>query len=321
MEVIKPSKAALPIAFPYSHEETLPGSLRADYAVCHQIMLAASKNYSAATRLLPRDKVPYVTALYAVMRVGDDRVDVDHNGFESARTAIEDWQHSYWETFETGYSPYPVLRAYLHTAKVFSISPMLLQNYFRAMLDDLTIIRFPTFADLMRYMEGSAIPVGRAMTHILGVKTRHLTDAYPAADALSVAMQLSNFWRDIGEDWERGRVYIPQEDLARFNYTEADLASQHINADLIDLLEFEFQRTEHYYEQARAGVSLLGSGQLGVMSALEFYHAILPGIRRNGYDVFTRRAETSRQQKIKLIIEAWRQTQQAKSRFSYEGSY
>jgi phytoene synthase len=289
-----------------------PGELIADYAACRRIMLAASKNYSAATRLLPPTKIPHVTALYAVMRVGDDRVDVDYNGFGSARAAITDWQNSYWRAFETGTSPHPVLRAYRHTAQTFNIAPKLLQSYFRAMFEDLTPIRFATFADLMHYMEGSAIPVGRAMTHILGVKTRHISDAYPAADALSVAMQLSNFWRDIGEDWERGRIYIPQEDMERFHYSEDDLAAHRINRNLINLLEFEFQRTETYYEQARAGVGLLASGQLGVMSSLEFYHAILPGIRHNGYNIFTRRAETTRQQKIGLIVQAWWQTRQVK---------
>lgn len=315
MELIKSPQAALSMP---GLRHQLPDHLSADYDVCHQIMLAASKNYSSATRLLPADKVPHVTALYAVMRVGDDRVDVDHYGFESAHAAIEDWKNSYWHAFETGDSPHPVLRAYLHTARMFNISPMLLQTYFRAMFEDLTTNRFPTFADLMRYMEGSAIPVGRIMTHILGVKTVHIADAYPAADALSIAMQLSNFWRDIGEDWERGRVYIPQEDLKWFNYRESDLAAQRINAHLIDLLEFEFQRTEHYYEQARSGVALLASGQLSVMSALEFYHAILPGIRRNGYNVFTQRAETSKRQKIGLMMRAWWQTRQTRSTFEYE---
>jgi phytoene synthase len=319
MELTK-TQASFALSIPNLRDE-LPRARIADYAVCRQIMLAASKNYSSATRLLPPAKIPHVTALYAVMRVGDDRVDVDHHGFDSARAAIADWQNNYWRAFETGDSPHPVLRAYLHTAQVYNISPILLQSYFRAMFEDLTTIRFATFADLMRYMEGSAIPVGRAMTHILGVKTRHITDAYPAADALSAAMQLSNFWRDIGEDWERSRVYIPQEDLARFNYTENDLAAHHIDDHLIDLLEFEFQRTETYYEQARAGVRLLASGQLGVMSALEFYHAILPGIRRNHYDMFTKRAATSRRQKIELICRAWWQIRQAKSAFVAEGNY
>ncbi|NDJ78021.1 MAG: phytoene/squalene synthase family protein [Chloroflexi bacterium] len=287
----------------------LPGlgqiELANDYAICQQIMQAASKNYSFASRVLPLDRAHHVTALYAVMRVGDDRVDVDHGAFESPLAAIEDWRDSYWRAFETGDSPYPVLRAYLHTADTFDIPPELLTSYFRAMIEDLTITRFPTFDDLLHYMDGSAITVGRVMTHILGTTTPRISDAYPAADALSIAMQLSNFWRDIGEDWERGRVYIPLEDLEHFGISEDDIAAQRITQPLIDVLEFEIARTERYYDQAREGVPLLASGRLAVQSALDLYHAILPAIRRNGYDVFTQRAGTSRMRKMALLARSW----------------
>lgn len=303
---------------PYTPSAPIPGltypvspDLAADYRHCHAIMRSASKNYSAASCFLPRDKVQHVAALYAVMRVGDDRVDVAHDGFSSPQAAIEDWRNSYWRAFETGDSPHPVLRAYLHTARQFNISPDLLAPYFRAMLEDLSITRFPTFADLMHYMEGSAIPVGRVMTHILGTTIHHIPDIYPSADALSIAMQLSNFWRDIGEDWRRGRIYIPQEDMERFGYTEADLAAGRINSRLIELLEFEFARTEQYYIQARQGIAHLASGRLGVISALAFYRAILPGIRRNGYDVFSRRAGASTARKLALLARSWWQVREA----------
>lgn len=295
---------ALPLA-PLLVEAEIPPHLQPDYAACHQIMRAASKNYSFAARLLPPRSVPHVAALYAVMRIGDDRVDVTSGRFPSPLAAIEDWRDSYWRAFDTGDSHEPVLRAYVHTARQFHIAPDLLNSYFRAMIDDLTITRFPTFADLMHYMEGSAIPVGRAMTHILGTRTAHIADAYPAADALSIAMQLSNFWRDIGEDLQRGRVYIPGEDLQRFGLSEQDIAAGVRDTRMIRLLEFQFARTEVYYAQARAGVSLLASGRVGVMSALELYRAILPSIRRNEYDVYCRRAGTSKLRKIGLVGRAW----------------
>lgn len=292
------------LPFP-SLESAVPYGLVADYAHCHAILQAASKNYSAATRLLPRDKAHHVAALYAVMRVGDDLVDVDHAGYASPRAAIEHWHESYWRAFQFGDSPDPVLRAYIHTAQQCDIPAELLQPYFRAMIDDLTVTRFATFDDLMHYMDGSAVPVGRVMTHILGTTTGQPSNAYPAADALAVAMQLSNFWRDIGEDWARGRIYIPQEDLARFNYTEHDIALGNIDLRLVELLEYEFARTEQYYQVAQRGVQQLVSGRLGVMAALKFYRAILSGIRANCYDVFTQRAGASKLQKMGLVVQAW----------------
>jgi phytoene synthase len=277
-----------------------------DYDVCRQIMRAASKNYSSASNYLPEDKLPHVEALYALMRVGDDRVDVTHDGFRSAIEAIEDWERQYWKAFESGDSPHPVLRAYLDTSLKFGIPNETMAAYFRAMREDLTITRFLTFADLLHYMDGSAIPVGRAMTFILGVNPPHtLEKTLHGADCLSIAMQLSNFWRDIGEDWRLGRVYLPLEDMQYFRYSEEDLAAQRINTSLIHLLEFEFERTETYYQTARQSVPMLASGQVAVMSALEIYRAILQDIRNNRYNVFTRRAGTGRLKKLSLVARAF----------------
>jgi phytoene synthase len=277
-----------------------------DYAFCRQIMREASKNYSTASNFLPPDKLHHVEALYALMRVGDDRVDVSFHGFESPLAAIDDWERSYWHVFETGDSPDPVMRAYLNTAVEYGIPGETMTAYFRAMKDDLRITRFATFEDLMYYMEGSAIPVGRAMTYILGTRPPYtMQDALAGADSLSIAMQLSNFWRDIGQDFESiGRIYLPQEDMQRFDYTETDVAARRINTNFIKLLEFQFERAERYYTHARDSVKMLASGQWGVMSGLEIYRAILFSIRRNKYDVFTRRAGTSPVQKLGLVAKA-----------------
>ena len=278
-----------------------------DYAYCRQVMWAASKNYSFASRFLPADKLHHVEALYALMRVGDDRVDVSHRGFESPLVAIEDWERTYWRAFDSGDSLHPVMRAYLNTAVECGVPRETMTPYFRAMQDDLTITRFPTFDDLMYYMEGSAIPVGRAMTHILGTRVPYtIGDALAGADSLSVAMQLSNFWRDIGQDLEViGRIYLPQEDMERFQVTEGDFVARRITNHLVDLLEFEFERTERYYVTARDSVKMLAAGRWGVMSGLEIYRAILFSIRRNGYDVFSRRAGANDLRKLGLVAKAW----------------
>lgn len=277
-----------------------------DYQYCRQIMHRASKNYSFASHLLPQDKLEHVEALYAFLRVGDDRVDVSHTGFISPQEAIEDWQRAYWNAFHNCYSDDPVLRAYLNTASAYKIPPELMTAYFRAMRADLTITRFATFADLMEYVEGSAMVVGRAMTHIMGIRPA-LTYAQvtPYADALSVAMQLSNFWRDIAYDWSIGRVYIPQEDLERFGVCETDLAEGRVTRQFRQLMEFEIQRTESYYQKARLGIPMLASGQWGVMSALEIYRSILTSIRHMQYDVFSRRAGAGVPGKLALVTRAW----------------
>lgn len=278
-----------------------------DYAECRRVMLQASKNYSFASHLLPASVLRHVEALYALLRVGDDRVDVSHHGFESPRAAIDDWESGYWRAFEQGGSDHPVLRAYLDTALACQIPADVMAPYFREMREDLTVTRFPTFARLQRYMEGSALPVGRAMTYILGVAEPHtVAGTLPYADSLATAMQLSNFWRDVGYDYGIGRVYLPGEDLDRFGVTEDDLGAGRITRGFIALIEYEMARAEGYYRHAEEGVLRLATGRLGVMTALEVYRAIHASIRRNRYDVFNHRATTTRAQKAALALRAQR---------------
>jgi phytoene synthase len=279
-----------------------------DYELCREIMRKASGNYSSASRLLPARKRRHVDALYAFMRVGDDRVDGAPAGFESARVAIDAWESVYNRAFAQSGSDHPVMRAYLCTCLECGIPADTMSAYFRAMREDLTVARYPTFSDLMHYMEGSAIPVGRAMTRILGVRpSEDATKVAAGADSLAVAMQLSNFCRDVGQDWSLGRVYLPLEDLRRFGYSEGDLAAGRVSRQFIELMEFQFARIEGFYREAEPAVAALAGGRWGVMAGLEIYRGILAAIRRNGFDVFRCRAAPGRWRKAGLALKAlWR---------------
>jgi phytoene synthase len=268
-------------------------------------MFGASKNYAFASRLLPGGIIEDVEALYALMRVGDDRVDVAHGGFDSALAGIDDWEDTYRRAFETGASDHPVMRAYLNTALKHGIPAEVMYPYFRSMREDLTVTRFPTYADLLHYMEGSALPVGRAMIYMVGVRPPHtVEEALPYADSLSLAMQLSNFWRDVGQDYRIGRIYIPLDDMALFGVTEDDIAAGRVTDNFIRLMEFEMERAETHYRHARVAVPWLKRGRWGVMAGLEIYRAIHASIRRNGYDVFTKRATTTKAQKVGIALRA-----------------
>ncbi|MGF1503758.1 MAG: phytoene/squalene synthase family protein [Anaerolineae bacterium] len=305
---VKEKVAALAYMTPVESPEK-GTSLWDDYAECRRIMRAASKNYSFASNVLPPDKLHHVEALYALMRVGDDRVDVSYAGFPSKWSAIDDWEQTYWRAFEQGTSHAPVLRAYLTTALTCGIPKEVMATYFRAMKEDITITRFETFEDLIHYMDGSAIPVGRAMMYILGVRRQwSFEDALPHADSLSIAMQLSNFWRDVGYDYRIGRIYLPLEDMANFGVSEDDIAQGSISTAFIDLLEYQIERTETYYAHAFEGVRMLASGRWAVMSGLEIYRAILLSIRENEYDVFSKKSGATTAQMIGLVIKSWLNT-------------
>jgi len=295
---------------PLSHKIQLsPGIASSrDYAYCRSVMHKASQRYSFASKFLPWWKRRHVEALYAFLRVGDDRVDVSYSGFSSPEAAIDDWETLYHSAFERGDSAHPVMRAFLDTAIRFGIQKSVMAAYFRAMRDDLWITRFATLDDLLRYIEGSAIPVGRAMTHILGVRSPFtLEDALPFADRLSIGMQLSNFLRDIDEDYKLGRIYLPLEDLDRFSVAENDIARRKVTPHFVELMEFEIDRTVNFYAGAIPGVRMLASGRWGVMSGLLIYRAILDDIRRANYDIFQRKADISTFDKIRLVgISFWR---------------
>jgi len=280
--------------------------VNSDYQVCRQIMAKASKNYSFASFFLPNEILPHVEALYAFLRVGDDRVDVSYQEFDSPDKALENWENLYWKVFETGSSPHPVIRAYYQTAMRYNIPADLMAPYFKSMWSDLKVNHYSTFRDLMVYMEGSALPVGRAMTYILGIKKPFgLEETLAGADNLSIAMQLSNFWRDIGEDYFiRNRIYIPLEDLESFKYSLSDIQNKNINQNFINLLEFEFSRTEKYYQAARQAIRMLDRGTWGVYCGLEIYRDIIRSIRTNKYDVYHQRAGANLIRKVLLVLKS-----------------
>jgi phytoene synthase len=161
---------------------------------------------------------------------------------------------------------------------------------------DTRVFRYPTFSDLETYTFGSAAVVGLMMCRVVGVVDER---ADRHAEALGVAMQLSNFLRDVGEDWRRGRVYLPIEDLARFAYSERDLASGVVDERFVALMRFEIDRARGLYGVADEGMKYIPRGRrFPVVVARELYAAILDRIEAQNYDVFRRRAQVSRPAKL-----------------------
>jgi phytoene synthase len=165
---------------------------------------------------------------------------------------------------------------------------------------DLRRSRYDTFEELELYCYRVAGTVGLMSTTIMGVDAqlesapwRHHTplDPTPQAIALGIANQLTNILRDVGEDARRGRIYLPLEDLQRFNYSEADLIAGVIDDRWRRLMAFQIDRARRFYREAEAGISLLSpDARWPVWAALELYQQILDVIEENDYDVFSRRA-------------------------------
>ena len=272
-------------------------SLAESYDLCRRVQKAHSRTYYFSTRLFPREVRPQVHALYAFMRYADEIVDTPHDlPLDAQLSVLEDFEAETMAAVSGEKVPNPVLRAYADTVRTCGIDPTTIAAFFGSMKMDTSVLRYPTYEDLEVYTYGSAAVVGLMMCRVVGVADGK---ADPHAEALGVAMQLSNFLRDIGEDWRRGRVYLPLEDLARFEYTERDLASGVVDGRFVDLMRFQIDRARKLYEIADEGMGYIPRGRrFPVVVARELYAAILDRIEARGYDVFSRRAQVSRPGKI-----------------------
>jgi 15-cis-phytoene synthase len=189
-------------------------TLEQSYARCRALNKAYGTTYYAATFALPRVKRHHVHALYGFCRYADDIVDdLGAAPVEVREKALADFGDRFFADLAAGDSDDEVLKAVVHTVKAFTIQPDCFRRFLRAMTMDLTVTRYENFDDLLDYMDGSAAVIGEMMLPILEPSS---PDAQPHARDLGIAFQLTNFLRDVDEDHERGRVYIPQDDLRRF---------------------------------------------------------------------------------------------------------
>ena len=272
-------------------------SLAESYDLCRRVQKAHSRTYYFSTRLFPAEVRPHVHALYAFMRYADEIVDTPHDLPPGAQLSVlEEFEAETMAAVSGERVPNPVLRAYADTVRACGIDPGTITAFMESMKMDTRVFRYPTYSDLEIYTYGSAAVVGLMMCRVVGAADGK---ADPHAEALGVAMQLSNFLRDVGEDWRRGRVYLPLEDLARFGYTERDLASGVVDERFIALMRFEIDRARRLYEFADEGMGYIPRGRrFPVVVARELYAAILERIEAQQYDVFSRRAQVSRPAKL-----------------------
>jgi 15-cis-phytoene synthase len=270
------------------------------YELCRTVQRSHSRTYYFSTRLFPPEIRRHVHALYAFTRYADEIVDDRKEGV-SAGTRLEALEAFETETMlalaseEVGD---PILRAFASTAREHGIGQDPVRSFIRSMKMDTYMRRYPTYEDLEEYMYGSAAVVGTMMCRILGVEEE---EALPHAEALGEAMQLTNFLRDVREDWERGRVYLPLEDLKRFGYSEENLGMGRVNEAFVELMRFEIDRARMLYLLADQGVHYIPRGRrYPVLVARHLYAAILERIEELGYDVFSSRAGTTFAEKLQV---------------------
>ena len=283
------------------------------YAQADRVTRRNSQTFYMATALLPREARRAVRALYAFCRATDDLV--DRQGATSADVAR--WRAAVNRPAEEQADP--VLLAWALTRARFGVDRRHEAELIDGVAQDLSRVRYATWAELERYCYLVASTVGLLAMPILGLaRGARLEEAAPFAIQLGVALQLTNILRDVGEDAAHGRVYLPESDLARFGLTDADILCGTHDARFIALMQFEIARARQLYEAALPGVALLSpAARPAVGAAALLYKAILNRIESLGYQVHSQRASTSARQKLLMLPGVlWQVATQAPPRFA-----
>lgn len=269
-------------------------SLEHSYARCRALNKRHGTTYYWSTMLLPRVKRHHVWALYAFCRYADDIVDdLGRAPVAERAAALRRFGERFFTDLAAGRSDDPVLKAVVHTVRAFDIDPGCFERFLRSMTMDLTVAAYDTWDDLLVYMDGSAAVVGEMMLPIL--EATH-PDAVPHARDLGNAFQLTNFLRDVDEDLDRGRVYLPLEDVRRFG---ADPSRRVADTAWRELMEFEIARCRDLYRSADVGIALLPPNSARcVAAARRLYSEILDRIEARGHDVFSGRARVATSRKL-----------------------
>jgi len=276
---------------------TGPLTLEESYRHCREINHRAGTSYYAATWLLPAVKRHHVHALYAFCRRADDIVDdlgPCASSADGREQALEEFGRRFRADLVAGTSDDPVLKAVVHTVRAFGIEAACFDRFLTSMAMDLRVACYRDFDALLAYMDGSAAVIGEMMLPILEPRS---PEALPHARDLGIAFQLTNFWRDVAEDLQRGRVYVPQEDLDRFGARSA-LDGRRVTPEWVELLRFEIARTRRYYASGRAGLAYLPpTSARCIAAAADLYAGILGRIESAGYDIWSRRVRVARWRK------------------------
>ena len=301
---------------------TARNELEKAYKYCETVTKTHAKSFYFAAKFLPFHKQKPIYALYALCRHVDDEVDeVEVSDKQAAVEAIENWRQKLEAVFEVNrqtsnfklqnaensrlstLNSLLVLLAWQDLLKTYQIKLELPLELMKGVLMDTHIKRYETFDELYVYCYRVASTVGLMASEIFGY-TDEKTLEY--AEALGIAMQLTNILRDVKEDAAMNRIYLPHEDLHKFNVSEEQIFGGEYNENFVELMKFQISRAKNYYMTAEKGIALLEKDtRFTVLLAARIYAKILDKIEKQNYNVFLSRAHTTMTQKMFSVPKIW----------------
>ncbi|TWU08737.1 All-trans-phytoene synthase [Symmachiella macrocystis] len=273
-------------------------SLAESHAYCRTLAKRAAKNFYVSFLTLPTAHYQAMCALYAFMRICDDIGDDTTVSLSQRKIALQEWRDAVIVALEGGPATHLSLPALYDAVERFQIP----REYLFAAIDgvemDLGTVEFATFEELSHYCYHVAGVVGLCCIHIWGF---HDDRAPAAAIECGLALQLTNIVRDIKEDAQMDRVYLPQEDLEQFDYSLADIQQQRRDERFRALMQFQVSRAREYYTAGRRLYDYLEPvGQPILDAMLRIYGGLLDEIEHRDYDIFSRRARVSTSRKLAI---------------------
>jgi len=279
--------------------------LRASYSECKRLNSLHGKTYYLATLLLPKEKRPFVHALYGFARYADEIVDDLESSLsiDEKANALKVWGDGILADLRKGQSKDHIGRALIDTVNRFAIPIEHFEAFLHSMTMDLSVTEYQTYEDLLEYVYGSAAVIGLQMVPILGSTDPR---AYEAAQKLGIAFQLANFIRDVDEDLERGRVYLPIQELAEHGVSWQMLNGRVLTPQIRSALQAQIKRVRALQKESEFGISLLdASSRPCIEAASELYCGIVDEVEKIDYEIFTKRATTSTWRRLKVALPAY----------------
>ena len=279
-------------------------AMRASYTECKRLNSLHGKTYYLATLLLPPAKRPFVHALYGFARYADEIVDDLNSKLTDEEKALElkTWGNQVLKDIGNGTSSDHIGRALVDTVKRFNMPIAHFEAFLHSMTMDLTVSEYETFEDLMEYVYGSASVIGLEMVPILGSTS---PEALAAAEKLGTAFQLANFIRDVAEDLDRGRIYLPISELKAHGVTHEMLHERILTPQIKSALQEQISRVRRLQAEAAPGIKLLSpESQACIEAASELYCGIVDEVERIDFQIFEKRAKTSTWRRIKVAAPA-----------------